>query len=225
MPQSKAFGYIRVSGKGQIKGDGLARQTAAIVDYAQKHDIRIVHVFRDEGVSGTLADRPALTDMLVALEQNGVQTVIIERLDRLARDLMIQEAIISDLQSKGVKLISIHDGKDLLCDDPTRKLVRQVLGAIAEYDKAMTVLKLRAARDRKRLAAGKCEGRKAYAEIAPDIISQIKRLRRKPKGQRAMPFEQIADKLNEAGFVTATGRPFTGNNVSTIWHRLKKKGG
>ncbi len=138
---------------------------------------------------------------------------------------MIQEAIISDLQSRGFKLISVHDGKDLLSDDPTRKLVRQVLGAIAEYEKAMTVLKLRAARDRKRIKNGKCEGRKAYSEIAPDIIRQIKRLRRKPKGQKPMPFNQIADKLNETGFVTASGKSFTGNNVSTIFHRLKKKGG
>jgi DNA invertase Pin-like site-specific DNA recombinase len=138
---------------------------------------------------------------------------------------MIQEAIISDLQTRGFKLISVHDGKDLLSDDPTRKLVRQVLGAIAEYEKAMTVLKLRTARDRKRIKNGKCEGRKAYSEIAPDIIRQIKRLRRKPKGQKPMPFNQIADKLKKTGFVTASGKPFTGNNVSTILHRLKKKGG
>lgn len=224
MAKIKAFGYIRVSGKGQIKGDGLARQESTIADYAQKNGINITHVFKDQGVSGTLANRPALSDMLVALEQNGVKTVIIERLDRLARDLMIQEAIISDLQSKGFKLISVHDGKDLLCDDPTRKLVRQVLGAIAEYEKAMTVLKLRAARERKRIKNGKCEGRKGYREIAPDIIREIKRLRRKPKGQKPMPFNQIAGKLNEAGFVTASGKPFTGNNVSTILHRLKKGG-
>jgi DNA invertase Pin-like site-specific DNA recombinase len=225
MAKIKAFGYIRVSGKGQIKGNGLARQEVTIADYAQKHGINITHVFRDLGVSGTLANRPALSNMLVALEQNGVKTVIIERLDRLARDLMIQEAIICDLQSKGFKLISVHDGKDLLSDDPTRKLVRQVLGAIAEYEKATIVLKLRAARERKRIKSGKCEGRKAYSEIAPDIIGEIKRLRRKPKGLKPMPFNQIADKLNEAGFVTASGKLFTGNNVSMIFHRLKRKNG
>ncbi len=71
MAKIKAFGYIRVSGKGQIKGDGLTRQETAIADYAQKHGIDIAHVFKDQGVSGTLSNRPALTHMLVALEQNG----------------------------------------------------------------------------------------------------------------------------------------------------------
>ena len=51
--------------------------------------------------------------------------------------------------------------KKLFIDDtPTAKLVRQVLGAISEFDKAMTVAKLRGARERKRREAGKCEGRK-----------------------------------------------------------------
>ena len=44
------------------------------------------------------------------------------------------------------------------------KLVRQVLGAISEFDKAMTVAKLRGARERKRRDVGKCEGRKSHAE-------------------------------------------------------------
>ena len=161
--------------------------------------------------------------MLLALEENsiGTKAIIIERVDRLARDLMVQEPIISDLQSRGFELISVHEGPELLSEDPTRKLVRQVLGAIAEYEKQMTVLKLRSARERKRLAVGKCEGRKGYKEIAPEIIREIKQLRRKRRGQKRMGFNQIAENLNEKGFTTATGKPFTGNNVSTIFHRQK----
>ena len=54
--------------------------------------------------------------MMVALEENGhgAKTVIIERIDRLARDLMVQEAIIADLRKKGFELVSVHDGDDLL---------------------------------------------------------------------------------------------------------------
>ena len=98
---------------------------------------------------------------MVSLEQNGlgVKTILIEKVDRLARDLMIQETIINDLQKKGFDLISVVEGDDLLSGDPTRKLVRQVLGAIAEYDETMTVLKLRTARERIRARDGKCEVR------------------------------------------------------------------
>jgi len=93
---------------------------------------------------------------------------------------MVQENLLHDLKKYGVSVLSATDG-DLLKDDPTRKLVRQVLGAIAEYDKTMLVLKLKASRDRTRTKTGKCEGRKSYHESNPELIAEIKRLRRKPR--------------------------------------------
>jgi len=184
----KAYGYLRVSSKGQINGDGLIRQEKAICDYAASNDLEIVNYYRDEGVSGTLENRPALAEMVVDLEQNGhgIKTVIVERLDRVARDLMIQESIIQDFSENGVSLISAVEGADLLDNDPTRKLVRQVLGAIAEYEKSMLVQKLRVARQRKKAKTGeKVEGRKSYKEAAPDTVAFIKKLRRKPRGGEA----------------------------------------
>jgi hypothetical protein len=60
-----------------------------------------------------------------------------------------------------------------------------VLGAISEFDKAMTVAKLRGSRERKRRDTGKCEGRKSHAERNPELVAIAKRLRRqKPKGGR-----------------------------------------
>lgn len=47
-------------------------------------------------------------------------------------------------------------------DDPTRTLIRQVLGAIAQFEKSVIVLKLRAARERVRKSKGRCEGRKPF---------------------------------------------------------------
>ncbi len=214
----KAFGYIRVSGKGQVEGDGLIRQEKAILDYATANGIRIERIYREEGVSGTLEVRPALAAMMVSLEANGhgIKTVIIERVDRLARDLMVQEAIIGDLQGKGFNLVSVHEGNDLLSGDPTRTLVRQVLGAIAEYDKSMIVMKLRAARERARVTRRKCEGRKGYLEAAPEVVQAIKTMRRKRKGARRMTCETIAEALNRQGLKTLTGKPFSGQTVRNI---------
>lgn len=221
----KAYGYIRVSGKGQVSGDGFTRQEKAIRDYAKANGITIEHIYREKGVSGTLKNRPALTDMMIDLEQNGhgIHTVIIERIDRLARDLMIQETILDDMQKKSIEIVSVTDG-DLLEDDPTRKLVRQVLGAIAEYDKEMTVQKLRAARNRKRAVNGKCEGRKSYHEADPELIAQIKRLRRKPKNGKRLSLQKTVDALNEAGYKTATGLEFTLPIIKNIIFKTMKKG-
>jgi DNA invertase Pin-like site-specific DNA recombinase len=49
----KAFSYVRVSGKGQIDGDGFKRQAETVSRYAKANRVEIVQEFRDEGVSGT----------------------------------------------------------------------------------------------------------------------------------------------------------------------------
>jgi len=216
----QAYGYIRVSGKGQVDGDGFDRQRQAIEACAVASGLEVVQCFQEEGVSGTKEVRPALARMLVDLEENGhgIRTVIVERLDRLARDLMVQEAILNDFQKLGVRFISAAEGDDLLEGDATRKLVRQVLGAIAEYDKAMLVSKLRAARERKRARTGKCEGRKGYADTDEGraIIREVKRLRRKKPGCKAMSYGQIAEVLNQFNRVTIDGRPFSASSVRHI---------
>src|ERR1017187_10527495 len=96
----KAFAYLRVSGKGQIDGDGFPRQLEAVRTSAQAQAIRIVKVFREEGVCGApdLEERPALMALLEALAADGVKLVLIESLNRLARDLMVQETIIADFR-------------------------------------------------------------------------------------------------------------------------------
>jgi DNA invertase Pin-like site-specific DNA recombinase len=93
-----------------------------------------------------------------ALHADGVKLVLVEKLDRLARDLMVQESILRDLRNDGFSLVSVME-PDLCSDDPTRKLMRQILGAFAEYEKSLIVAKLRGARQRTRAKEGRCEGR------------------------------------------------------------------
>lgn len=78
---AKAHAYLRVSGKGQIKGGAFTRQLKAIKEYAAAHDMKIVNVYREEGVSGTkeLGNRPALLELVTALHSNGVMLVLVER--------------------------------------------------------------------------------------------------------------------------------------------------
>jgi DNA invertase Pin-like site-specific DNA recombinase len=223
----KCFAYLRVSGASQTKGDGFPRQEEAIRDYAKVHGLQVVEVFREKGVSGTVEDRPALARLMVSLEQNrhGVQTVIIEKLDRLARDLMVQEAIIRDFQKSGFNLVSAMEGPDLCGDDPTRKLFRQMMGAVAEYDKTMLVYKLKAARERARAKTGKCEGRKGYrdSEEGRAIIRKIRALRRKPKYGRRRTWQEIADRLNAEGVLTLDGNTWTLYRVQQTASASKRK--
>lgn len=221
-----AYAYLRVSGAAQINGHGLQRQKDAIDEYAKAHKHEIVKIFVDEGVSGTLLDRPGFADLVVAVQSNGVRVVIIERLDRLARDIMVQESIIRDLKAKGVNLISTTEGPDLAADDPTRKLIRQLFGAVAEYEKDMLVLKLRASRVAARRRTGKCEGRKPYGEYPGEkaAIKRIKNLRHKRKGRAKPGPVQVARVLQAEGFPTRDGGPWTHQTVTNILKRMQRRG-
>lgn len=107
----RAFGYVHISGTDQVAGDGLVRQEEAISKYSAAHGITIERIFRDEGISGTLEARPARMEFFVFLDQNahGNKTIVTEQCDRLARDLMVQEAIIDDRHGKSFNLSSVHD--------------------------------------------------------------------------------------------------------------------
>lgn len=214
---TRCFAYLRVSGKGQIDGDGFDRQFEACRLFAALHGMEVVEVFREEGVSGTkeLDDRPALSELLAALEENGVKTILIEKLDRLARDLMVQEALIADLRKHGYTLISTLE-PDLCSDDPSRKLMRQIMGAIAEYDKAMTVLKLKGARQRKKAKTGKGEGRHAFGERSEEAqtLEQIMEWH----GTRSTP-QKIAEDLNSCQYKSRSGKPWRASVIRKIISR------
>ncbi len=214
---TKAFAYLRVSGKGQVDGDGFERQLAAIKAYAKANDIKIVDVFREEGVSGKLEleHRPALLALLEALAANGTRLVLIEKLDRLARDLMVQETLLSDLRKRDYQLISVAE-PDLCNDDPTRILMRQIFGAIAQYEKTMIVAKLRGARQRMRSREGRCEGRKPFGERDGEAaaIAQMRSMR-----ACGHPYDTVASMLNAQGFGSRSGKPWSGSTVRVILAR------
>ncbi len=213
----RAFGYVRVSGDSQIDGDGFPRQISAIRAYAKQHDIRIVKVFREEGVTGTkeTMDRPAWADMMLTLHSNGVRTIIIERLDRLARELMVQEATIAELQKQGFTLVSVQE-PDLMSSDPARVAFRQMMGVFAQYDKSQIVLKLRGARMRTKAREGRCEGAKPFGHYEGEsaIIDRMNALRESGAG-----FDRIAAQLNAEGFKPRRGTKWYGSAVNKILSR------
>jgi hypothetical protein len=95
-------------------------------------------------------------------------------------------------------------------------MMRQIAGSFAEYEKARLVAKLRAARERKRAASGKCEGRKSWAELKPELVREAKRLRRRsPKGhQRSL--RDVAAELAKLGFVNERGAEFSASSIVSI---------
>jgi DNA invertase Pin-like site-specific DNA recombinase len=218
-----AYAYLRVSGKSQISGDGFPRQEQVIREYADSHGYEIIKVFKEEAVSGTLDEtmRPAFQEMVSTILKNGVRTIIIEGMDRLARDLQIQTALITYLASKKISLISARTDQDIteaVMNDPMQKALVQIQGVFSELEKNLLVKKLKRARQSIKAATGKCEGRKSYKEKSPETIKLIKSLRRKPRNGRRKTFREIADILNRDNVPTLNGNKWT---LQTVRNAMK----
>lgn len=217
----EALAYLRVSGLGQVDGDGFERQRVAISKCAESLGAEIVAEYRDEGVTGKmeLEDRPGLAAALAHIEGNGVRVVIVESADRLARDSMVSELIIRQFQKVGCRVISASGCVDLTEGDdtnPTAKLIRQILAAVAEFDRCVTVLKLKAARQRRKAAGERMEGKKPYG-FFPDevaIYADILRLR-----NDRVSSDKIADFLNEKGYKTRNKCEWRGSSIRKILAR------
>ena len=211
---TKAFAYCRCSTSTNSEGDTFVRQMKAIKRYAEQNDIEIVRGF-EEVIRGSTEweNRPAWVEMMQSL--NGVRTIVIEKLDRLARDLMVQEHIIADLKKREITLISVSE-PDLGSDEPTRKLMRHIIGAISQYEKAMIVSKLKGARDRKKAETGVCEGRKPFGDRPGEqvVIDKMQELRAK-----GLSYHNIAEDLNYSEMPTRTGKPWFASVVRDILQR------
>ena len=82
--------------------------------------------------------------------------------------------------------------------------------------KTRLVTKLRGARERMREVKGKCEGRKSYAERAPELVLAAKRLhRRSPKGHRRS-LREIANELAALGYKNRNGAPYSASCVKSM---------
>ena len=209
-----AYAYLRVSGRGQLSGDGFPRQREAIKKYATASGIKIVREFTEEGITGTAdwGDRPAFAEMMAVLMSNGTQTVLVENLSRLARTLMVQESIIADFKRKGLTLISVGE-PDLCDDDPARIAFRQIMGVFHQYEKTMLVAKLSASRKRIKAKTGHCEGRKAFGQHEGEqpILDRMKALR-----AQGMAVDTIAATLNSEGITSRSGKLWYGATVNKI---------
>ena len=213
--------YLRTSSKTNVgpDKDSDKRQLAAINRYARRAGYEIVDTFYDAAVSGAdpVNERPAFAQMLERLLGNGARTIIVESPDRFARDL-IQQLLGHDLlKARGITLIAASSPQHFLEDTPTAVLIRQVLGGVAEFEKTTLVAKLKAARDRKRKATGKCGGRKSHQEKRPAAVALAKALARQ---NGRLSLRAIAVELEAQGYVNEHGKPFNPKSIASMLGRI-----
>jgi len=229
----QAIGYVRVSTVGQADGGGPEIQRRAIEEWAEGHGMALLEVFSDIGISGTVRYRPGLERALRALRPG--QTLVVSRLDRLARDLVTQELLLREIRRQGADLASCSAAEQAYLgddpQDPARKLVRQVLGAVAEFEREMIRLRLHRGRTLKRERGGYVGGEPPFGwrvarggglEEHPYEQGLLRRMR----AMRAieLSYREIAAQLNAEGLRPRRGRAWSRQAVHRVLARERFEG-
>ena len=232
----EAVGYLRWSGLSQGDGDSFDRQKEDIESFAAKNGYRVIRYYIDDGVTGKADEnsRPAFQEMVSDLLGNGCRVIIVERLQRLARLLRIQEQLVIYLASKELTLFSADTGENIteaIKGDAMKWALVQMQGVFNELDRRLLVEKL--AKARKRIKTqGRRPGQKGYST---DFILNTNAEGRKPMGQKpgesiivdrmfalkasGLNYKQVADALNSEGHKTRYGKQWSTSGVHKILTR------
>ena len=216
-------GYCRVSTENQREEGTIEIQHKALTEYAEKNGHTLIEIFSDS-LSGSrdLDNRPGLSLMFDCLESRpDIEGVLIFKLDRLARDLYIQEHLIKKLQDLNKSLVSIKE-PDILSNDPMRKAFRQFMGIVSELEKAFITMRLSGGRINKARKAGyaggcpaigyKAEGKELSVDTeSVDTVRTIFSLR-----ERCYTLRDIADYLNGNNIPSARNGKWYAGTVKYI---------
>jgi len=158
-----------------------------------------------------IQEREGFADLLTYVAGNGARTILVENASRFARDLAVQLTGHEMLKQLGYELIPVDAPKHFTDDTPTATMVRQILGAVSEFEKAQVVSKLKAARTRKRTETGKCEGRKSHKELDPALAREAKQFR-----LVGYTLAKVSSMLFEQGYKTSSGKAFAPAQISRL---------
>ncbi len=227
---SQYAAYLRVSTPDQAGEDayGLDAQRAAITAWAAQHGHTLAPTwYTDAGISGSTLERPGLQALLKDALVADWDGVIVAKLDRVARDLMLQLWIEKELLKAACPLISVAE--PMAAEDPAGKLMRQIIGAFAEFEKARITERMAGGRLAKAKAGGYAGGGVPYGYIG---IRGSKRLQVDPAQAEAVralfalrdahprwSLRKLAHALAEAGYPTAQGKAWQPMTIARILDR------
>jgi DNA invertase Pin-like site-specific DNA recombinase len=231
-PALRLVMLLRVSTAGQLDGYGLEAQEKDCRKWARTTGpalggVRIVKVCTDGGITGKAGDdeRPGLTEALQLLAAGEADGLLAPNLDRIARQLTQQEAILSVVWAHGVRAFTADRGEHLPDDDddPMRTFVRQVMGAAAQLERGLIAKRLRGGRKTKAANGGYAHGAPAYGQKAvnkeltvdsgeAEVLEQMRRWHE----EEALSIRGICERLNTAGIPSKRGSKWHPTTVARL---------
>lgn len=221
--------YARVSSESQEKEHTIGSQLEALRAYTTNKGMQVIEEFTDEGYSGARLDRPALDRMRDLAQRGGFDVLLTYCTDRLARKFVLQALILDELERFGVRTIFLEGGA---VDDPLSKLMHQITGAVAEFERVKITERFR----RGKLYRARCgelvsshvsfgyariprrDGVAAHAEIKESQASVVRKIFN-AYVKRELTVRQIAKELTLDRIPTPTeAGQWSWNTVDHILH-------
>lgn len=227
-------GYIRVSTEGQVDAYGKDVQRQAILTWATLNGHVITNFYEEDGVSGKTdgGERPVLSALLSQADSKLVDGMVCFDASRIARRLYVQETLLALVWAAGMRVFTTTAGEiEEDDDDPTRIMIRQILGVVAEFEHRSIVKKLHGARKVKAAQGGYIGGVVPFGktvvgvgkdaqfiidEVESEVIEKIRRYRQDGCSLRA-----IARSLNVSRIPTKMNKQWTPVQVSRILQRYE----
>ena len=239
----RAVAYLRVSTDRQAEsGLGLDVQRECIRDWARRENARIVAWETDEGVSGAkdVGERPGLSAALAMISDGRADALAMAKLDRLARTLDVQEAVLAQVWRAGAKAFTCDGGEVLRDDpeDPMRKAMRQMMGVFSELERGMIAARMRAGRRRKAEEGGFAYGSPPFgtraAEIKRDDGKRVRELVPHEKEaatirkavemrEQGMSLRAIAEILNSEGLKSKRDKDWHPTTLARVLQRASEE--
>lgn len=138
-PIARVALYARVS---TLNNQDPEMQLAELREYADRRGWLIVEEFTDQGVSGCKESRPALNRLMADACRRRFDAVLVWKIDRFGRSLKHLVNSLAELAALGVAFIALRDNLDL--STPSGRLMFQIIGALAEFERALIQERVRA---------------------------------------------------------------------------------
>lgn len=161
--------YARVS---TAYGQDPEMQLSELREYAGRRGWQVSEEYVDQGVSGSKESRPALNRLMSDACQRRFDAILVWKIDRFGRSLKHLVNALAELAALGVAFISLRDNLDL--STPSGRLMFQIIGAMAEFERALIQERVRAG-----LRNAKAKGRRLGRPRVVVDASKITALRAK----------------------------------------------
>jgi DNA invertase Pin-like site-specific DNA recombinase len=117
-------------------------QLAELREYASRRGWQIIEEYIDQGVSGCKESRPALNRLMLDACRRRFDAILVWKIDRFGRSLRHLVNSLAELAELGVAFVSLRDNLDL--STPSGRLMFQIIGAMAEFERALIQERVRA---------------------------------------------------------------------------------